>query len=66
VFSLLALQWKQDLDEAVKLITRALEIDEKCDFAHETMGTIEVQRYCHNDVCLINRIHVNYNAFNLY
>ncbi|XP_076803678.1 mitochondrial import receptor subunit TOM70-like isoform X2 [Clavelina lepadiformis] len=41
---LLALQWKQDLELAVNLITKALEVDEKCDFAHETMGTIEVQR----------------------
>jgi import receptor subunit TOM70 len=41
---LLALQWKQDITEAVSLINQALEIDPKCDFAHETMGTIEVQR----------------------
>uniref|UniRef100_F6R6J0 Mitochondrial import receptor subunit TOM70 n=1 Tax=Ciona intestinalis TaxID=7719 RepID=F6R6J0_CIOIN len=41
---LLALQWKQDVEKAVSLISKALEIDEKCDFAHETMGTIEVQR----------------------
>ena len=30
--------------QAVELITRALEIDEKCEFAYETLGTIEVQR----------------------
>lgn len=26
------------------LISKAIEIDNKCDFAYETMGTIEVQR----------------------
>uniref|UniRef100_UPI00398F0C17 mitochondrial import receptor subunit TOM70 n=1 Tax=Pristiophorus japonicus TaxID=55135 RepID=UPI00398F0C17 len=41
---LLQLQWKQDLDKGLELITKAIEIDNKCDFAYETMGTIEVQR----------------------
>ncbi|GCB67241.1 hypothetical protein scyTo_0012119 [Scyliorhinus torazame] len=38
------LQWKQDLDKGLELISKAIEIDNKCDFAYETMGTIEVQR----------------------
>lgn len=42
--SLLQLQWKQDLDVGLDLINKAIEIDNKCDFAYETMGTIEVQR----------------------
>lgn len=42
--SLLQLQWKQDLDKGLELISKAIEIDNKCDFAYETMGTIEVQR----------------------
>lgn len=42
--SLLQLQWKQDLDLGLELISKAIEIDNKCDFAYETMGTIEVQR----------------------
>ncbi|ELK36875.1 Mitochondrial import receptor subunit TOM70 [Myotis davidii] len=41
---LLQLQWKQDLDRGLELISKAIEIDSKCDFAYETMGTIEVQR----------------------
>lgn len=44
VSSLLQLQWKQDLDVGLDLINKAIEIDNKCDFAYETMGTIEVQR----------------------
>lgn len=43
-YSLLQLQWKQDLDKGLELIGKAIEIDNKCDFAYETMGTIEVQR----------------------
>lgn len=43
-YSLLQLQWKQDLDKGLELISKAIEIDNKCDFAYETMGTIEVQR----------------------
>ncbi|XP_061415779.1 mitochondrial import receptor subunit TOM70 isoform X1 [Lethenteron reissneri] len=41
---LLQLQWRQDLDAGVRLISRAIQIDPKCDFAYETLGTIEVQR----------------------
>ncbi|XP_077985537.1 mitochondrial import receptor subunit TOM70-like [Glandiceps talaboti] len=41
---LLMLQWKQDVDTSVSLMKKALEIDDKCDFAYETLGTIEVQR----------------------
>jgi len=41
---LVALQSKGDITKAVELITKALEIDEKCEFAYETLGTIEVQR----------------------
>lgn len=44
VIRLLQLQWKQDLDMGLDLISKAIEIDNKCDFAYETMGTIEVQR----------------------
>ena len=44
---LLQLQWKQDVDLGLELISKAIEIDNKCDFAYETMGTIEVQRSEH-------------------
>jgi len=41
---LVALQAKGDVSKAVELIQSALELDEKCEFAYETLGTIEVQR----------------------
>lgn len=41
---LVQLQKSTDFDKAVKLINKAIEIDDKCDFAYETLGTIEVQR----------------------
>lgn len=41
---LLLLQWKNDIEGAVKLIREAIELDKKCEFAYETLGTIEVQR----------------------
>ena len=43
--SLLALQWKQDSETSADFIKKALEVDDKCEFAYETLGTIEVQRY---------------------
>lgn len=45
IFRLLWLQWKQDAEASIKFVQQAIDIDDKCDFAHETMGTIEVQRY---------------------
>ena len=39
------LQWRQDVEKAAELVNEALEIDEKCDFAYETLATLEVQRY---------------------
>ncbi|XP_058062233.1 mitochondrial import receptor subunit TOM70 [Anopheles bellator] len=41
---LLQLQWRGEIDEATKMIRKAIEIDDKCEFAYETLGTIEVQR----------------------
>ena len=41
---LVALQTKGDISKAVELITKALEIDEKCEFAYETIGQIEIQK----------------------
>lgn len=43
-FSILALQWKQDVDKALEYLNKAVEMDEKCQFGFETLGTIEVQR----------------------
>lgn len=42
---LVQLQKNTDFDKAVKLINKAIDMDDKCDFAYETLGTIEVQRY---------------------
>lgn len=41
---LLLLQWKGDINEALKLLEKAIEVDDKCEFAYETLGTVEVQR----------------------
>lgn len=41
---MLMLQSRQDVERAVELVNEALEIDEKCDFAYETLATLEVQR----------------------
>ncbi|XP_063959836.1 mitochondrial import receptor subunit TOM70-like isoform X1 [Lytechinus pictus] len=41
---LLYLAWKKDPEQAIRMIQKALEIDSRCDFAYETLGTIEVQR----------------------
>lgn len=41
---LLQLQWQNDIDKAVEYIRKAIELDDKCEFAYETLGTIEVQR----------------------
>ena len=37
-------QWKQDLEKAIELVEQAIEIDDRCDFAYETLATLEVQR----------------------
>lgn len=41
---LLNLQWKGDMNTAIQLLEKAIEVDEKCEFAFETLGTVEVQR----------------------
>ena len=41
---ILQLRWKDNTDEAVKMLNKAIKLDEKCEFAYETLGTIEVQR----------------------
>jgi import receptor subunit TOM70 len=41
---LMALQSRGDIEEGVRLIEKALEMDELCEFAYETLGTIEVQK----------------------
>ena len=41
---LLNLQWKGDINAALLLLEKAIEVDDKCEFAYETLGTVEVQR----------------------
>ncbi|XP_031555205.1 mitochondrial import receptor subunit TOM70-like [Actinia tenebrosa] len=41
---LLMVQWKQDFKKAIDLVESAIELDKKCDFAYETLATLEVQR----------------------
>lgn len=41
---LLYLQWNGDIKKALDLLNKAIEIDEKCELAYETLGTIQVQR----------------------
>lgn len=41
---LIQLQWKGDIKTAIEYIERAIKIDDKCEFAYETLGTVEVQR----------------------
>lgn len=42
--SMLMLQSRQDVEKAAELVNEALVIDDKCDFAYETLATLEVQR----------------------
>ena len=42
---MLTLQSKGNVDEAIVLMQKALEIDEKCEFAYETLGTVGMY-YC--------------------
>jgi len=42
--ALLYLQWKKDFALADKLIRKAIELDDTCDFAYETLATLQVQK----------------------
>lgn len=41
---IMCLQWKGDIAMAIELMEKAIEIDDKCGLAYETLGTVEVQR----------------------
>ncbi|XP_073826567.1 translocase of outer membrane 70 [Musca autumnalis] len=41
---IMSLQWKGDIALAIELMEKAIEIDDKCGLAYETLGTVEVQR----------------------
>lgn len=41
---LLYLQWNGEIDKALEYLNKAIEVDDKCELAYETLGTIQVQR----------------------
>lgn len=41
---LLQLQWNGDINKALEYMNTGIAIDDKCEFAYETLGSIEVQR----------------------
>lgn len=41
---IMQLQWNGDVHKAVDYMHTAIKVDEKCELAYETLGTIEVQR----------------------
>ncbi|XP_050416577.1 mitochondrial import receptor subunit TOM70 [Patella vulgata] len=41
---LLLVQWKSQLEEGCKLVKKAIQVDPKCEYAYEVLGTIDVQR----------------------
>ncbi|UYV71541.1 TOMM70A [Cordylochernes scorpioides] len=43
-YGLLFIHWKQDIEQALQHLNVAIRVDPKCQFAYETLGTIEVQR----------------------
>lgn len=41
---LLHLQWNGDVNKSLEFLNKAIEVDDKCELAYETLGTIQVQR----------------------
>lgn len=41
---IMQLQWTGNIEKALEYMEKSIEIDEKCELAYETLGTIEVQR----------------------
>ena len=37
--------WKNEFDEPIKMLNEAIKIDDTCEFAYETLATIEIQRF---------------------
>lgn len=42
--------WKNDFEEPIKMLNEAIEIDKTCEFAFETLATIEIQRFVHSKI----------------
>ncbi|XP_075549784.1 translocase of outer membrane 70 [Dermacentor variabilis] len=41
---ILQLQWRQDFEKAAEFMNKAIKMDDKCQFAYETLGSVQVQR----------------------
>lgn len=39
------MSWKNEFEDAVNMLEEAIKIDETCEFAYETLATIEIQRF---------------------
>ena len=37
--------WKNDFNEPIEMLNEAIQIDSTCEFAYETLATIEIQRF---------------------
>jgi len=37
--------WKSDFDSSIDMLNKAIEVDDTCEFAYETLATVEIQRY---------------------
>jgi len=42
--ALTIMSWKNDFEEPIKILNEAIKLDETCEFAYETLATIEIQR----------------------
>jgi len=42
--ALTIMSWKNDFEEPIKMLNDAIKLDETCEFAYETLATIEIQR----------------------
>lgn len=36
--------WKNEFDDAITMLNDAIKVDDTCEFAYETLATIEIQR----------------------
>ena len=37
--------WKNDFEQSIEMLNNAIEVDDTCEFAYETLATIEIQRF---------------------
>ncbi|XP_011700177.1 PREDICTED: mitochondrial import receptor subunit TOM70-like, partial [Wasmannia auropunctata] len=61
--AILQLRWKDDVDKAAEYLTKALELDERCDGAHEVLGNIAKRKYVSIEFFLIIHLSLNLRGF---